>query len=183
MTQRIALLRGINVGRAKRIAMAELRRQLEALGLRDVRTLLNSGNAVFEVARPNPAHIAAAIEASIRAHSGFSATVAVVTAAQLDAIVAANPLAQAGRDPAKFLVGFVHTPAALRPAKALLAQSWAPEAFALGEQAAYLWCAGGIADSKLVQAFTRCSGESATARNWATVGKLQAMARAGAGDA
>ncbi len=52
MTQCIALLRGINVGRAKRIAMAELRELIEALGFSDVRTLLNSGNAVFQAARP-----------------------------------------------------------------------------------------------------------------------------------
>ena len=43
----IALLRGINVGKAKRVAMAELRALVEKLGYGDVRTLLNSGNVVF----------------------------------------------------------------------------------------------------------------------------------------
>ena len=47
MTRRhIALIRGINVGRAKRVAMADLRALVEGLGYRDVRTLLNSGNVV-----------------------------------------------------------------------------------------------------------------------------------------
>ena len=43
----VALLRGINVGKAKRIAMADLRALVESLGYSDVRTLLNSGNIVF----------------------------------------------------------------------------------------------------------------------------------------
>ena len=44
---RVALIRGINVGKAKRVAMAELRAELEKIGYEDVRTLLNSGNVVF----------------------------------------------------------------------------------------------------------------------------------------
>jgi uncharacterized protein (DUF1697 family) len=47
--RRVALLRGINVGRAKRVAMADLRELVESLGYREVRTLLNSGNVVFTV--------------------------------------------------------------------------------------------------------------------------------------
>ena len=47
----IALLRGINVGTAKRISMAELRDLVESLGFRNSRTLLNSGNVVFTAAK------------------------------------------------------------------------------------------------------------------------------------
>ena len=61
MTQCIALLRGINVGRAKRIAMADLRTLVEELGFRNVKTLLNSGNVVFDAARPNTKRIATTI--------------------------------------------------------------------------------------------------------------------------
>ena len=53
MPRYVALFRGINVGKAKRIAMADLRALLGKLGYTDVQTLLNSGNAVF-TARPNP---------------------------------------------------------------------------------------------------------------------------------
>ena len=49
MARCVALFRGINVGRTKRIAMADLRGVLESLGYTRVRTLLNSGNAVFDV--------------------------------------------------------------------------------------------------------------------------------------
>ena len=46
-SRQIALLRGINVGRAKRVEMAILRDLFTSLGYGDVCTLLNSGNVVF----------------------------------------------------------------------------------------------------------------------------------------
>src|SRR5262245_54107358 len=58
----IALLRGINVGRAKRISMAELKALFEALGFRNVRTLLNSGNVVFDPGRNSPENIGRKVE-------------------------------------------------------------------------------------------------------------------------
>ena len=178
MTDCIALLRGINVGRAKRIAMADLRRLVENLGHSNVRTLLNSGNVVFRAARPNIGKIALVIESAIQEKFGFQATVVVLTAQDLNAIVAENPLARAARDPSKYLVAFVAATATLAKAKPLLAQSWAPDALAVGSQAAYLWCANGLIESRLMQAFTRATGVAATTRNWATVLKLQAAAGA-----
>jgi uncharacterized protein (DUF1697 family) len=179
MTQCIALLRGINVGRAKRIAMAELRELIEELGFSDVRTLLNSGNVVFQAARPDVAEVAAAIEAAIETRFGFAVPVVVLTALELNAIVAENALHQAASDPSKFLVAFVANDATLAKVKPLLAQSWAPDALSIGSRAAYLWCANGVIESKLVQAFSRATGEAATTRNWATVLKLQAAAATG----
>ena len=67
MTTYIALRRGINVGKAKRIAMADLRALLEGLGHTDVATLLNSGNVVFRSGKKIPAKIAAEISAAIAA--------------------------------------------------------------------------------------------------------------------
>lgn len=176
MTVCVALLRGINVGKAKRIAMADLRAVFERLGHRDVRTLLNSGNVIFRTSGRGTGSLAAAIEAAIAKRFGFRAPVLVVTADQLAAIVAANPPANARRDPSRMLVAFVGTALALERGRELLRRTWAPEALALGPGAAYLWCANGIIDSKLLQAFTRATGEAATARNWATVLKLRAAA-------
>ena len=177
----IALLRGVNVGRAKRVAMADLRALLEDLGHSDVRTLLNSGNAVFAASRPDAARIAAAIEAGIEDRFGFSAPAVVLTARELDAIVAENPLPQAARDPSRFLVAFAATASTLGKAKPLLAQAWAPDALAVGHRAAYLWCAQGLIESRLAQAFARVTADAATTRNWATVLKLQSAARPGRG--
>ena len=61
----VALLRGINVGTAKRVAMAELRALVEELGYSEVRTLLNSGNVVFSAAKAEPRKAALRIQAAL----------------------------------------------------------------------------------------------------------------------
>lgn len=176
MTACIAFLRGINVGRAKRIAMADLRKLVEELGYANVSTLLNSGNVVFEVSRPDANKIASAIEVAIQSTFGFSASVVVVTAIDLNAIIQANPLLGVATDPSKHLVAFVSQAAVLEKIKPLLATSWEPDAIALGTKAAYLWCANGVIESRLMQAFSRLAGDAATTRNWTTVLKLQSIA-------
>jgi len=177
MTVCVALLRGINVGKAKRIAMADLRALIEGLGYTDVRTLLNSGNVVFSASRGATAAIAAAIEKAIVARFGFSAAVVVVTAKELEAIVAADPLSKVAANPSRYLVAFVSDRSKLANTRQLSAQNWAPEALALGQRAGYLWCANGINESKLALAFYRATREAATMRNWATVLKLRALAQ------
>ena len=107
MTTYIALLRGINVGKAKRIAMADLRALLEGLGHTDVATLLNSGNVVFKVARKGaPRKLAADISAAIAMRLGIEVPVIVVSATELALIVRENPFALAD-DPSRLLVAFV----------------------------------------------------------------------------
>src|SRR5438034_11226167 len=90
--RRIALLRGINVGRAKRVAMADLRALVESLGYVDVRTLLNSGNVIFSVPPAAPGDAAARIEEAMIAQLGVPARVIVLTAAEIAAAVTDNPL-------------------------------------------------------------------------------------------
>jgi uncharacterized protein (DUF1697 family) len=175
MTHCAALLRGINVGRAKRIAMADLRTLVEGLGHSEVRTLLNSGNAVFKTKGSDTGKIAQALSKAIEKRFGLGVAVVVVTAPELAAIIGENPLAKVAKDPSRYLVAFVSGRADLERAKPLLDQSWAPEVMALGKHAAYLWCADGINPSKLWHAFTRATNERATARNWTTVLKLHAM--------
>jgi uncharacterized protein (DUF1697 family) len=173
MTTCIALLRGINVGQAKRIAMADLRRLVEKLGCTNVRTLLNSGNVVFEINRPNTNKLALTIESAIQSTCGFLATVVVVTAADLNAIIRADPLLRVARDSSKHLVAFVARDSVLEKANPLLAVSWKPEEIAIGAKAVYLWCPKGIIASRLLQELMRLAGDAVTTRNWATVIKLQ----------
>jgi len=175
MAQCIALLRGINVGRAKRIAMADLRALMENLGFRHVRTLLNSGNVVFDTPRPNPRKIAATIEAAIEAHCGFTAAAIVMTAATLQTAIAGNPIAHATKEPSKFLLGFAQDADDLERLRALAEQDWKTEALAVGGAAAYIWCAEGVLASGVLKALGRRKDLTLTTRNWATVLKLQQM--------
>ncbi|PWF49169.1 DUF1697 domain-containing protein [Massilia glaciei] len=179
MTQYIALLRGINVGKAKRVAMLELRALMEELGHTAVSTVLNSGNVVFNAARTNSAEAAAAIEKAIESHFKFPVPVIVITARELHTAIAENPFPEAAATPSQYLVAFAAAEAPLVKARELLAQSWTPDALAFGDKTAYLWCAGGILASALAQAFTRAAGAAITTRNWATVLKLQAATTEG----
>src|SRR5258708_20707986 len=138
MSQCIALVRGINVGRANRIAMADLRDLIADLGHTNVRTLLNSGNLLFRSRGSSVVKIGASIEAAITAKCGFSAAVMVMTAQDLDRIVAENPLLHSVKDPAKHLVAFVADPKYLEPLRPMLKESWKPDAFAIPHRAASL---------------------------------------------
>jgi uncharacterized protein (DUF1697 family) len=173
----IALIRGINVGKGNRIAMAELKDLITDLGHSDVRTLLNSGNVVFQAKRPSVARISSAIQAAILRNCGFSSSVMVVTAQDLDRIIGENPLLRIANDPARHLVGFVADAKHLDPLRPLLEQAWNPDALAMTQRAAYLWCSTGLLESKMSQAFARKAGATITTRNWATVLKLQAAAK------
>jgi uncharacterized protein (DUF1697 family) len=174
MTACVALIRGINVGRAKRIAMAQLRDMVEGLGHENVRTLLNSGNVVFDARRAHTGKIALALRKGIEERFGICAHVVVVTAAELRAAIDENPCMV--EDPSRFLVAFVGDTSVLGSAAGLVGKAWAPETLAIGKRAAYIGCPNGIHDSKLMQAFSRATGESCTARNWSTVLKLSEAA-------
>lgn len=171
--KRIALLRGINVGKAKRVAMAELRSLMEDLGFSAVRTLLNSGNVIFTAAGRGDA--AGRIEKAMTERLGVSARVTVLTADEFSAAVAENPLISTGDNHSRLLVAFL-SDAVDRPRLELLhQQSWAPESLAVGMRVAYLWCPAGVLESPLSSALGRALGERVTVRNWATVTKLHAL--------
>jgi uncharacterized protein (DUF1697 family) len=171
----IALLRGVNVGRAKRIAMADLRKIIVDLGYTDVRSVLNSGNVVFSGrARPQE-QVAAEIEEALVLKLGVVARTLVLDGEELAAIVAANPLLDQAGDPARlltFILSGTHARAAIQ---ALCGQDWQPGAVALGERAAYVWCPDGILDSKAAAALGKQLGDATTSRNWATLLKLHAL--------
>jgi len=86
----VAFLRGINVG-GHTVKMAELKKAFEALGFRNVRTILASGNVVFEVAGGDRAALARKIEAALGKRWGFDIPAAVRSAEDLQALVAADP--------------------------------------------------------------------------------------------
>lgn len=171
----VALLRGINVGRAKRVAMAELRAVVEGLGYRDVRTLLNSGNVVFTAPKTPPATAAARIEEALAERLGVASRVTALAAAELAAAVEGNPLASPDRNPSRLLVSVLADPADLRHLAPLTGEDWSPEALALGARVAYVWCPEGVLASRLSEAIGRALGDAMTTRNWATMTKLAAL--------
>ena len=175
----MALLRGINVGRAKRVAMAELRALVEDLGYKDVRTLLNSGNVVFTVPGSHRGSPATRIEKTIPERFGLSARVTVLTAAEVASAVRDNPLSDVADNLSRLQVMVLADPEARTRLQPLLKQRWHPEVLALGQRVAHLWCPRGVLDSPLMVAASRAVGDAGTARNTATMTKLQALAGGG----
>jgi uncharacterized protein (DUF1697 family) len=153
---------------------------MEGLGHAGVRTLLNSGNAVFDAKSGSAATHAKQLRAAILEHTGVDCEVIVKTAADLAAAIAEHPLRRHADDDARMLVLFTQDASALAELRSLEERDWAPEAFAVGSHAAWLWCANGVNESRLSKATGKLLGQRGTARNWATVEKLHAMARSDA---
>jgi uncharacterized protein (DUF1697 family) len=176
LSRQVALIRGINVGKAKRISMADLRAAVEALGYTGVKTLLNSGNVVF-TAGDAPAKAAAKIEKLLTEEIGVPARVTVITAAELATAIAENPLLEVADNPSRFFVSVLNNPADLSKLKPLTKETWDPEVLALGTRVAYVWCPNGRLESPLSQAVARALKDGVTTRNWATILKIQAAAQ------
>jgi len=177
----VALLRGVNVGAAKRVEMAKLRALVSELGYTEVSTLLNSGNVVFTAVRAGSPRAggrdaASRIEKAISENLGFSCRVIVITSSELDTAVAENPLLENMDNPSRMMVAVTADPADLSRLAPLLKEDWGGNALAVGSRAAYLWCPDGILASKLAAEVQRILGDGVTIRNWATMRKLRAMA-------
>ena len=171
----MALLRGVNVGKGNRLPMADFRAALESLGYTEVRTLLNSGNAVFSGPGRSPATHAEAIRDVLRSRCGLELSVIVKSARQLAAIAQENVLAGAAEDHSRLLVAFTQEDDALRPLAGLASGVEPPERFVVGEHAAFLYAPEGILQSKAGAALLGKVGEAVTTRNWRTVAKLQRL--------
>ena len=186
----VALLRGINVGTAKSVSMAELAGVFGALGFTGVKTLLRSGNVVFEAGGALPADAASAIEAAVLAATGVRSSVLVLDSAAFIAIADANPLhtnplhtnpllahpllahplLAVATDGSKSFVTFVAPmPAAVEVPDAATLY---PEILRLGEAAVYQWFPDGSMQTRVPKAFWRQFPGVVTARNWNTVTKI-----------
>jgi uncharacterized protein (DUF1697 family) len=171
----VALLRGINVGGKKRVAMSDLRALLESLGCRDVRTYVQSGNAVFTAERGKAKELEHDIASAIDAELRLDVKVLVRTATELTTVVDGNPFAVPRADPKQLHVVFLSAaPAADKIANVDRARL-APDQFEPGSRVLYLRLVNGIAGSRTPD-WERLLGLTATTRNWNTVTRLHALA-------
>lgn len=177
MTRQIALLRGINVGGHKRVAMARLREMMQTLGYEDVRTYVQSGNVVFSGPEQAPAEVARRLSERVAATFGFEVAVVVRTRDELVEVVQANPLRGVATEPSRHHVIFLSAEVDPERVADLDPDGYAPDAFRLRGSEIYLWTPGGIRDSRLAKALSeKRLGVTATARNFKTVEKLLALA-------
>lgn len=165
----VALLRAVNVGGTGKLPMAELRAMCERAGFADARTYIASGNVVFRSALAERA-VVAALESRLAAYAGKPVGVLVRTAAEMAAVLAANPFPDAPGN--RVVAIFLDTPP---PADALAhASGCRDEALALGRREIYVHYGSGMADSRL----RIPAAKAGTARNINTVARLAAMVSA-----
>jgi uncharacterized protein (DUF1697 family) len=174
--RQIALLRGINLGSARRVAMGDLRALLAERGYRAARTHLQSGNVVLDSDLP-PERLARELEEAIGAGLGVETPVIVRTRDELAAVVDGDPLAGVADDPRRYQVSFLSAAPEPEVVRALEGADLAPERVAVVGREVYAWHANGIQRSPLARLLTDARlGVTATARNWNTVTKLLELA-------
>ncbi|GAA1847053.1 DUF1697 domain-containing protein [Pseudonocardia ailaonensis] len=167
MTGYAVLLRGINVGGNKKVAMADLRELLADLGYTQVKTLLQSGNAVL-AADEEPARVAARVEEALAERYGTEIRVLALTLGDLEAVEAAHPLREVADNGSRMVVLWLFGPVGT-PSPASLDE----ERIVVGDGVIYQWCPEGISNSPDVAAFVRKEWKIATTgRNWNTLEKL-----------
>lgn len=171
MPRYVALLRGINVGRAKQVPMAELRDLLTEAGFAAVRTHLRSGNVIFTYPNSEPGEIAELISARIADQLGVQAKCLVRTGTELAAVVAANPFPDA--DGSKLLAHFHEPPVDESAAATHDPVALDPDHIRVGTRVIYQWCPTGISNSPDLSSYvTRKWKTAITGRNWNTVSAL-----------
>lgn len=175
-TRFVALLRGINVGKARQIGMPRLTEVLEARGHANVRTHLRSGNVVLD-SPLGEAELVADLEKAIEVEFGFAVPVVVRTGAQLATVISGNPFADLATDTARYLVTFLPSAPARDKVAALPPVEGGGEYLVQGREL-YLWLPDGVANTPLAAwKWDRLLGVAGTGRNWNTVTKLGELSR------
>jgi uncharacterized protein (DUF1697 family) len=162
----VALLRAVNLGSRNKVPMAELRRVFEQAGCESVSTYIQSGNVLFEHAKPDRA----ALERAVAREFGVQTVIVLRRVSQLAKLVAAHPF---GKDTSKSAVAFLAEKPGRAEVTAMARLDIAPDRFEVVGPDIALHYPNGFQGAKLTPAkLEKALGVRATARNWRTVAKL-----------
>lgn len=171
-----ALFRGINVGGKSSLPMKGLVALLEDIGAMNVRTYIQSGNAIFESAETDAAQLAGRVAAEVGKHHGFEPHVLVLGLETINQAIARNPFPDAEADPVSLHLGFLASVPANPDLEKLHSLMKASERFRLDDKVFYLHAPEGVGRSRLAASAERLLGVPMTDRNWRTVCKLRELA-------
>jgi uncharacterized protein (DUF1697 family) len=177
MNTYIALFRGINVGGKNPLPMKELVALLEDLGARNIKTCIQSGNAVFRSAEMNISQLSGKITVEIKKRRGFDAYVLVLGLDEIEKAIEENPFPEAETDPGALHLGFLAFAPENPDLKKLASLKKESERFHLSEGVFYLHAPEGVGKSKLSASVEKLLGVPMTDRNWRTVCKIREMAK------
>ena len=177
MTTYIAMLRGINVGGHRVIRMEDLRATFDGLRFANVETYVQSGNVVFGDEHGSVSALSEKIERSILRDFGFSVSVLLRTAKELEEIIKHNPfLRDTAIDQSKLHLTFLSDAAAKTAIEELQLLAVKPEQCRIIGREVYLYCPNGYGRTRLSNAaIEKKLSMEATTRNWRTVNTLLAM--------
>jgi uncharacterized protein (DUF1697 family) len=180
----VGLLRGINVGRHRRVAMTDVRAALAEAGYDDVTTHLQSGNLIVASRARRPETVERSIEEALQTALDLEVGVMVRTASGLAKVARGNPLLRRGIDPRTLHVAFLKRRPTATAARALAGADFGREEFALRGAEIYLRYPNGLGRSKMTPAFfERTLHTPATVRNWRVVTTLLELATTAGGAA
>jgi uncharacterized protein (DUF1697 family) len=173
-TRYVALLRGINVGKAKQVDMPRLRKVLTARGHGEVLTHLRSGNVVLD-SPMDEARLAADVSTAIKEEFGLDVPVVVRTVRELAAVVAADPLGEVSTDSSRYSVTFLPVEPDAARVKALPPAEGGE--YRVKGRELYLWLPDGMMKSPMgTWKWDTLLGVAGTNRNWNTVTRLAELA-------
>jgi uncharacterized protein (DUF1697 family) len=176
----VSLVRGINVGGKRKISMETLRSLHISVGLENPRTLLQSGNVAFTAKGLKRQALETKMAGVIAREMNARIDVMVRTPAELRGVFEANPFPREAKDdPRRLVVMFLKHRLDKAAKDRLATLEVGPELIRPGEEEVYLYYPEGIGRSKLTGTLIeKRLGTVGTARNWATVTKLLALATA-----
>jgi len=177
MSSHVALLRGINVGGTKKIAMSALLGLLGELGFDDGKSLLQSGNLVFRAAGKKAAELERLLETEALKRLGLETDFMVRTGEEWAKIITSNPFSEEAKtDPSHLVVVFFKEAPSKAAGEALRKAITGPELIRFDGRQAYVTYPDGIGRSRLTNTVIEKKLETrGTARNWNTVVKIGAL--------
>jgi uncharacterized protein (DUF1697 family) len=177
VTTHIALLRAVNLGSHNKVGMSDLREFLGRLGMSNPRSLLQSGNLVFQSNGQRGNQLERLLEKECEQRLGLRTEFFVRTAEEWKALISRNPFPkEAVKDPAHLVLMCLKTAPDAAAMKALQAAIAGPERVRTDGKQAYVVYPNGIGRSRVTVALIEKKlGTKGTGRNWNTVLKLEAV--------
>jgi uncharacterized protein (DUF1697 family) len=173
----IALFRGINVGPAHRVSMADLVTVFTDVGCRDVRTYIQSGNVVFAATEALARRAGSAVAARMATRCGFGVPIVIRSDNDMRDVIKRNPFLRAGAEANSLHVAFLETEPSAAQIERLDPRRSLPDEFAVRGREVYLRLPNGAGKTKLSNAYLESRlGTISTLRNWRTVTALAEMA-------
>ena len=155
--------------------MAELIQLCDKIGLKDVKTYIQSGNIVFS-SEEGCSEIEDKLEESIMENFGFEVPVIVRNSEDFRKSVENNPFFKKEVDSSKLHLTLLKGKPLIENIKQTEKYDYTPDIFAIENKDVYIYCDSKYHESKLTNNFFEKKLKlSATTRNWKTVLKLIEM--------